>query len=326
MRAGTGPTVGPRPGPRQADTSDHTTTEQTVAGRRADRLRSAWSRASSRSGLPPLWIEAAAVVGAYLAYQLVQMAVAGTRRSAVFRAEWLWHAEQRLHLDPELALNHLVTAHHWLAVLSGLYYGSLHFLVTPLVLVWLRLRRPVLYAPLRNVLVLVSLVALLAYWLLPLAPPRLAIPGIVDTLKVNDILSAGNPKGPASLANQYAAMPSLHIAWAVWVALAVVAAWPVARASRLVWLYPLVSTLVVLGTGNHFLMDAVAGAALVAAAAWVVSRAQPFLPGTERTISLPASSAAEPASGTLPPHDAHVAGGGRAQAGPTAPENPSRPG
>ena len=92
--------------------------------------------------------------------------------------------------------------------------------MTPLVLVWLRLRRPSLYTPLRNVLVLVSLVALLSYWLLPLAPPRLAIPGIVDTLKVNDILSAGEPKGPASLANQYAAMPSLHVAWAVWVALA----------------------------------------------------------------------------------------------------------
>ena len=110
------------------------------------------------------------------AYQLVQIAVAGTRRSAAFRAEWLWHTEQGLHLDPELALNHLVTGHHWLAVSTGLYYGSLHFLLTPLVLVWLRLRRPTLYTPLRNVLVLVSLVALVAYWVLPLAPPRLAGP------------------------------------------------------------------------------------------------------------------------------------------------------
>ena len=73
-------------------------------------------------------------------------------------------------------------------------------------------------------------------------------------------------------------MPSLHVAWAVWVALAVVVAWPRARMSALAWLYPVVSTLVVLGTGNHFLMDAVAGAALVAAAAWVVGNAQPFLP------------------------------------------------
>ena len=258
---------------RQADTSEQRTSVQ-----RSDRTWSGWLRGSAGSGLAPLWVEAAVLVGGYLAYQLVQIAVAGTRRSAVFRAEWLWHAEQRLHLDPELTLNHLVTAHHWLAVATGLYYGSLHFLVTPLVLVWLRLRRPSLYTPLRNVLVLVSLVALLSYWLLPLAPPRLAIPGIVDTLKVNDILSAGEPKGPASLANQYAAMPSLHVAWAVWVALALVAAWPRSRASALAWLYPVVSTLVVLGTGNHFLMDGVAGAALVAAAAWVMAFAYPSLP------------------------------------------------
>jgi membrane-associated phospholipid phosphatase len=109
-----------------------------------------------------------------------------------------------------------------------------------------------------------------------MAPPRLSVPGIVDTLKVNDILSAGSPTGPASLANQYAAMPSLHVAWAVWVALALVAVSPGVRLRGLAWAYPVVTTLVVLGTGNHFLLDAVAGLALVAGSAWLVTRVQPL--------------------------------------------------
>ena len=226
--------------------------------------------------LPPWWVEGAAVAAGYVLYQVVQIAVAGSTRSAVDRAIWLWSFERHLHLDPETALNHIVTGSHWLAVAAGSYYGIAHFVVTPLVLVWLRFRRQWAYVPLRNVLVASSLVALVVYWLLPMAPPRLAVNGIVDTLKVNNILSAGSPTGPASLANQYAAMPSLHVAWAVWVALALVVALPGVRGRGIVWAYPVVTTLVVLGTGNHFLLDAVAGFALVLGTAWVVTRAQPL--------------------------------------------------
>ena len=91
-------------------------------------------------------------------------------------------------------------------------------------------------------------------------------------MKVNDILSAASPRGVAALANQYAAMPSLHVAWAVWVALAVVVAFPSARVRRLAWAYPVATTLVVMATGQHFLADAVA-AALLVWAAWAVSLA-----------------------------------------------------
>ena len=169
-----------------------------------------------------------------------------------------------------------MSAHHWLALMAGLYYGILHFAVTPAILVWVRFRRRSVYEPLRNILVVSSVLALVVYWVWPLAPPRLAVPGIVDTLKVNNILSAGSPTGPASLANQYAAMPSLHVAWAVWVALALLAAWPVSRWRVAAWAYPVVTTLVVLGTGNHFLMDAVAGLVLVGGVALVVARSQPL--------------------------------------------------
>jgi hypothetical protein len=231
---------------------------------------------SGRATLLPWWREALAVGAGYLLYQVVQIAVAGSKRSAVSRAEWLWGVERHFHLDPEGLLNRVVSAHHWLALMAGLYYGILHFAVTPAILVWVRFRRRSVYEPLRNILVVSSVLALVVYWVWPLAPPRLAVPGIVDTLKVNNILSAGSPTGPASLANQYAAMPSLHVAWAVWVALALLAAWPVSRWRVAAWAYPVVTTLVVLGTGNHFLMDAVAGLVLVGGVALVVARSQPL--------------------------------------------------
>jgi len=228
--------------------------------------------ARTRRALPAAWLEALVLAAGYSLYQFVQILVSGSRGSAVDRATWLWSTEQRLNADPEVWLNHLVAERYWLVVLTGLYYGILHFAVTPVVLVWLRARRPDGYVFLRNTLVGTSVAALVVYWLLPLAPPRLSVPAVIDTMKVNDILSAGNPSGLAALANQYAAMPSLHVAWAVWVALAVVVAFPSSRVRHLAWTYPVMTTLVVLATGHHFLTDAVAVAPLVWAA-WSVSLA-----------------------------------------------------
>ncbi|NMM32930.1 MAG: phosphatase PAP2 family protein [Phycicoccus sp.] len=226
----------------------------------------------TRRRLPVLWLEVLILAAGYSLYQVVQILVVGSRRSAVDRATWLWLTEQYLHVDPVIWLNHFVAQRYWLVVVTGLYYGILHFAVTPLVLVWLRMHRPDNYASIRNLLVGISVAALVVYWLLPLAPPRLSVPAVIDTMKVNDILSAGSPSGVAAFANQYAAMPSLHVAWAVWVALAVVVAFPVARLRHLVWAYPVVTTLIVMATGHHFLADAVA-AALLVWWAWAISRA-----------------------------------------------------
>jgi hypothetical protein len=228
--------------------------------------------ARTRQILPTVWVEVLVLALGYTLYQFVQILVTGSRQSAVARATWLWSTERRLHLNPEVWLNHFVAQRHGLVVITGLYYGILHFSVTPLVLIWLRARRPESYIFLRNTFVGASMAALVVYWLVPLAPPRLSVPGVIDTLKVNDILSAGSPSGPAALANQYAAMPSLHVAWAVWVALAVVVASRGSRARHLAWAYPISTTLVVMATGNHFLADAVA-AGLLLWAAWTVNLA-----------------------------------------------------
>ena len=107
------------------------------------------------------------------------------------------------------------------------------------------------------------------FWAWPAAPPRFSVPGMTDILVTRDILGAAHPHGATGLVNLYAAMPSLHVAWAAWCALAVVTA-SRGRWRRLAWLYPAVTTLVVLASANHFLLDAggglaVAGLGLLAA-------------------------------------------------------------
>ena len=213
--------------------------------------------------LPPWWIEVLIIGSGYVLYQAIQILVTGSEASAVDRAEWLWQFQTSLKINPEITINQFVAGSPLLVYFTGYFYGILHFALTPAVLIWLRIYRKSDYPMLRNVLVGSSLIALLMYWLIPLAPPRLSMPQIVDTLRVENILSAADPTGPAALANQYAAMPSLHVAWSVWVALALYVAFRPHGWRIFFWLYPLLTTFVVIGTGNHFVMDAVGGAGVV---------------------------------------------------------------
>src|SRR5690242_12791915 len=150
-----------------------------------------------------------------------------------------------------------------LAETAGYYYGLAHFIVTPLVLAWLWLRRPAAFGPLRSALVLATTGANVVFWTWPAAPRRFAVPGMTDILMRYRILGAGSPHGPDSLVNLYAAMPSLHVAWATWCAAALVAATR-SRWRHLAWLYPTATTLDVLATANHFVLDAAAGLAVTA--------------------------------------------------------------
>jgi PAP2 superfamily len=228
-----------------------TGTARAPGPRRSRRVSLAWPRL-------PAAVEVAIVAVSYLGYALVRLAVKASRTSAFAHAAELWRAERLLHLDIEPSLNHLAAAHAALAEGAGYYYGLLNFIVTPLVLAWLYLRRPAAFGPLRSALVLSTTAANLVFWTWPVAPPRFAIPGMTDVLVRYHILGAGDAHGPDSLVNLYAAMPSLHVAWAAWCAAAVV----IATRSRwryLAWLYPAATTFVVLASANHFVLDVLAG-------------------------------------------------------------------
>jgi hypothetical protein len=219
----------------------------------------------------PAAAELATIGAGYAAYSLVRLAIRASRQAAFAHADQLWRSERRLHFTAEPYLNHLAAAHSVFAETAGYYYGLAHFLVTPLVLAWMYLRRPTEFPRLRSALVLATAAANVVFWVWPAAPPRFSVPGMTDILITRDILGAAQPHGATSLVNLYAAMPSLHVAWAAWCALAVITAtrgwW-----RHLAWFYPAATTLVVLASANHFLLDAVGGIAVAGLGMLATSR------------------------------------------------------
>jgi hypothetical protein len=205
-------------------------------------------------------LEVVLVATGYELYSLLQALTTGHAR-ANSHAQELVHAERVTHLWVEPRVSHLGVVHPWLALTGGYYYELTHVGVTALTLIYLWRRHRVVYATLRSSLILISLPALVIYAAWPVAPPRLSA-GVPDTLVEHNVLDAAHVHN--GIVNLYAAMPSLHVAWAGWCAAAVV------YSSRqhwrhLAWGYPVATTFVVLLTGNHFLLDAVAGALLAAA-------------------------------------------------------------
>lgn len=224
-------------------------------------------QAPSRPRLPA-WAEAVIAVVAYELYNVVQAATSGSLHAARLNGIDLVHAEKALHMWVEPTVNHWATVHSWVGLAAGYYYELAHVTGTLLVLTFLWWRRPAAYVRLRNGLLALSLVALAVFWRWPVAPPRLTVPGFTDTLITNDILGAAHVHGVFDL---YAAMPSLHVAWACWCAGAIVLT--VRHPARHVaWLYPLLTTFAVVATSNHYLLDAVAGAALALGTLVVIAR------------------------------------------------------
>jgi len=180
-------------------------------------------------------------------------------------------AERDLGLFREHAVQTAIIGNDTVTDAFNAYYGGTHFLIPALVLGWLFLRHPAHYGRARTSLAVITGLAFICFWLFPVAPPRLlpARFGIVDTLVAPDGSGHFDSVLISSAGDQYASMPSVHVAWAVWCALAV---YPVARhwaLRALAVAYPLLTTLVVIATGNHFFLDAIAGA-LLAVATWVV--------------------------------------------------------
>jgi len=191
------------------------------------------------------------------AYDLIR-GDAQLRQAAALRHGWqLLDFERRLRLDPEQVVNRWTTAHQALSLAASYWYQFLHITITLCVLVWVYWRRPSSYRRARNALVLTNVFGLAFFLVYPAAPPRfLPGAGFVDA-----VASAGfgSSHGGPVTADQYGAFPSLHLAWAVWTA--VVAYRLVGHTwLRRLWLgYPVITATVVIATGNHYLLDVLAG-------------------------------------------------------------------
>ncbi|MET9696114.1 phosphatase PAP2 family protein [Streptomyces sp. NPDC006529] len=216
------------------------------------------------------WAELLLLGLVYGAYSGGRLLARGDVQLAVDHGLAILRFERGLSLDFESPLNRLFTAHAWLGVPADFVYASLHYLITPAVLVWIYHRRPGAYRTARTWLVSSTLLGLVGFALMPTCPPRLLhlAHGFNDTMAQYSAYGwwgaeASAPRGLGSFTNQYAAMPSLHVGWALWCGLLL---WrygrhPLLRAAGAA--YPLLTTVVVMGTANHYFLDAVAGAGVM---------------------------------------------------------------
>nr|WP_281385947.1 phosphatase PAP2 family protein [Nocardioides luti] len=188
------------------------------------------------------------------------------------------HLERLLGIHWELPLNRLFTSHQAIGLLGSYWYASLHYVVTGATLLWLYKLGTRSYLPARRALVAGTLIGLVAYLLMPTAPPRF-ITGYVDVLSLHASdgwwsTDASAPRGLGGLTNELAAFPSLHAGWALWVAISVQrnAAWRWVRA--LAWVYAAGTAVVIVGTGNHWVIDVVVGW-LVVLGGFAIARRMP---------------------------------------------------
>ena len=243
---------------------------------------------------PAWWFELAVLGGGYLIYSWV--ADRAPRGAALAHGRSIHDVERALHIDVEHPLNHWWSGGtHPVLVGGNLYYDLMHFIVPVATVLWIYFFRQQVYRRVRRPLVVASLAALAVFWLWPTAPPRL-IPELhlYDTIARVHTLGGGGSHGMTASENPFAALPSLHIAWATWSAYAV---WTATRHTLwrfLLALNVVVMAFLVVATGNHWVCDVLAGMAAVALAV-LASYAVVALwrsrrrPGVSATEGVPAS-------------------------------------
>jgi len=240
------------------------------------------------------WKEILTVAVFYGVYSFVrntQGSASVSHLSAFHNARRIIHLEELFGLYHERAIQHVFLRWEGLMETWNLFYGTFHFFVTIAIMVLLFRKFPERYRRWRNVLAATTALALVGFAVYPLMPPRL-LPssyGFVDSLKAYGSLWSFDSGAMHKISNQFAAMPSLHFAWSMWCACAVLPALRHTWAKALAALYPVVTLAAIVITANHYVLDAVGGAvvlgagvAYAAAMAAAVSRVrahrQPSLP------------------------------------------------
>ena len=226
-----------------------------------------------------LRVEAAAALTLYGLYELTRDLVVSDSAQADAHAHRLVALERSLHLFVESNVQRAVQTLPGVTSLLGVAYLTLHLTVTAGVLLWLHRRRPEGFAFARTALLLASALSLVGFLVYPTAPPRLAGIGILDSVSGRHVdLNRGLV---SSLYNPYAALPSMHVGYALIVAAALLHHGRHLLVRALGALYPPFVLLVIVATGNHFFLDAAAGA-LVAGLAAALAALLTWRPVTAR--------------------------------------------
>jgi hypothetical protein len=207
---------------------------------------------------PLWWIQILLIVGFAWAYDEVRSLHGNVVAAGMRHGRSILRLDRSLHLDWSQPLNHWLSHHDVLADVLSFYYVVMHLGMTSLALLILWVNGP-RYRYHRNVLIFESLVGLAIYWVYPVAPPRLLGDGFHDTVAATLPFAY---KVETASANLYAAFPSLHMAWALWVTIAL---WSITTRwwlRALEALHPVITGVTVLATGNHYTTDLLGGLAL----------------------------------------------------------------
>lgn len=221
-----------------------------------------------------------------LVYEYGRHLADGRPSQAFSNAKWVWDAERTLRLPDEASMQGWALGWDGWVRAANHYYVRVHFPATAVFMVWVWFRHRRAWRRVRAAVVLSAAAALAVHFAFPLAPPRM-LPGrgLVDLMRVYGPSAYAAEPG-SGLANQFAAMPSLHVGWALLVA------WGVVRYGRSRWrylvvLHPVTTLLVVVLTANHYWLDGVAGSMIVVGALCLAS-AVPWL--DDRDAGRPALS------------------------------------
>ena len=233
--------------------------------------------------------------GAYWAYRLVRGQVYDQSAVAFENARAIVDAERWLGLFVEHDLQRWAIGTGWVDDVGAWLYINSHFVVTTCTLAFIYLFRNEHFYWMRNMFMVAMGLALVGYVAYPTAPPRMLTElGFTDS--VADFTGVSSESSVNALFNPYAAVPSMHVGFALMLAV------PMMRMARRAWVrvvwaaYPPLVTLVVVMTANHWVLDAVAGAAVAAvsalAAQWLFARARPSAWAWRSEPGLPAAARA----------------------------------
>ena len=203
----------------------------------------------------------------YQGYQLVRGIADGRQAVALANGAHVIHLERSLGAFFEPGFQQAFISHRWVIEVANWMYFNSHFVITISFLAWLYLFRNENFNFVRNMFMVAMVLALMGYALFPTAPPRM-FPGagFTDTIAVFTNMKQDSSFASV-LVNPYAAVPSMHIAFSLMVAVAAMSLVRTVWARALWSAYPLLVFFVIVVTANHFWFDAAAGAAVACLAA-----------------------------------------------------------
>ncbi len=234
-------------------------------------------RSPARSVLVAALVEFVVAAVVFAVYRAGRLVTNDSVEVAMGNAERVVGLQRALIGELELAVQRAVLDVPGAIEFLNHLYVFVHFPATAVFLVWVFVRRRESYAGIRNWFVGVTMAAMVIHVVFPLAPPRMR-EGYVDTLRVyGPQIYSDDPS--RSVANEFAAMPSLHFGWALMVAVGIILV--TADRRRWWWLaHPALTLLAIVATGNHYLSDAVVAALLACTVGVLVFRARSLVRGT----------------------------------------------